>query len=249
MCSLFTRNVPLADIMDGLYDIHCHLLPGVDDGSPDSEHSHALLEKMYDMGMAGAYLTPHIIYGMYGSRNESDMRAAFAEFDYSGPLSLRLGAEYFLDEGFPGHISDRPLTMGGNHILAEFALNAYANRSLDMLFEASLSGYNIIIAHPERYAFLSGSGGKNLLKQLRDKGFGFQLNLLSLTGYHGKGARQLAVKFLTDGLYAFLGTDTHSSVYLHTIKNASIPGNLMPMLEKLRENNRTLIWEAGDKPV
>lgn len=51
MFSFHTKNIYLADLLDDFYDIHCHLLPGVDDGSPDREHSLRLLERMQGMGV------------------------------------------------------------------------------------------------------------------------------------------------------------------------------------------------------
>ena len=185
MFSFHTKNIYLADLLDGFYDIHCHLLPGVDDGSPDREHSLRLLERMQGMGVKGLYMTPHIIHGAYDNRGEEELRQRFADFGYQGPLDVRLGAEYFIDDKFPEHLEGNPLTMNCRHILVEFSINGYSLRAFDMLFEATLSGYEIILAHPERYAFVQANGKDkviNLIKQYK-----LQLNLLSLAGYHGSG--------------------------------------------------------------
>ena len=201
MFSFHTKNIYLADLLDDFYDIHCHLLPGVDDGSPDREHSLRLLERMQGMGVKGLYMTPHIIHGAYDNRGEEELRQRFADFGYQGPLDIRLGAEYFIDDKFPEHLEGNPLTMNCRHVLVEFSINGYSLRAFDMLFEATLSGYEIILAHPERYAFVQANGKDkviNLIKQYK-----LQLNLLSLAGYHGSGAKKYAEQMLRQGNTAF----------------------------------------------
>ena len=123
MFSFHTKNIYLADLLDDFYDIHCHLLPGVDDGSPDREHSLRLLERMQGMGVKGLYMTPHIIHGAYDNRGEEELRQRFADFGYQGPLDIRLGAEYFIDDKFPEHLEGNPLTMNCRHVLVEFSIN------------------------------------------------------------------------------------------------------------------------------
>src|SRR5699024_6542283 len=106
------------------------------------------------------------------------------------------------------------------HILVEFALNGYSLRAFDMLFEATLSGYEIILAHPERYTFVQVEGRDkviNLIKQYK-----LQLNLLSLAGYHGSGAKKCAENMLRQGLYTFGGTDTYSNAFLAAIQRAKV---------------------------
>ena len=167
MFSFHTKNIYLADLLDDFYDIHCHLLPGVDDGSPDREHSLRLLERMQGMGVKGLYMTPHIIHGAYDNRGEEELRQRFADFGYQGPLDIRLGAEYFIDDKFPEHLEGNPLTMNCRHVLVEFSINGYSLRAFDMLFEATLSGYEIILAHPERYAFVQANGKDKVITGLR----------------------------------------------------------------------------------
>lgn len=125
---------------------------------------------MQGMGVKGLYMTPHIIHGAYDNRGEEELRQRFADFGYQGPLDIRLGAEYFIDDKFPEHLEGNPLTMNCRHVLVEFSINGYSLRAFDMLFEATLSGYEIILAHPERYAFVQANGKDkviNLIKQYK----------------------------------------------------------------------------------
>ncbi|HIW97192.1 MAG TPA: capsular biosynthesis protein [Candidatus Tidjanibacter gallistercoris] len=238
MFSFHKKNIYLADLLDGFCDIHCHLLPGVDDGSPDREHSLQLLERMHGMGVRELYMTPHIINGAYDNRSEEELRQRFADLGYTGPVKVRLGAEYFIDDRFPEHLAGNPLTMNHRHILVEFALNGYSLRAFDMLFEATLSGYEIILAHPERYTFVQVEGRDkviNLIKQYK-----LQLNLLSLAGYHGSGAKKCAENMLRQGLYTFVGTDTHSNAYLDALQRAKVSKKVFDAVNALKENNRML---------
>lgn len=238
MPGLFSRKRPLADILEGFCDIHAHLLPGVDDGSPSSVKSIELLRRMEDHGMRRIYLTPHIINGLYGNRGEERLRAEFSRFAYNGNVELHLAAEYMLDEMFVSHVENTPLTMNG-YLLAEFPMNSCSMNALNMLFDASTAGYGIIIAHPERYTFIDRKQDKTFAK-LVESGYKLQLNLLSLTGFHGGIAKKHAEEFLNAGLYTFAGTDIHSNSYLDTMERHTISQKLFSRLEQLRENNSSL---------
>lgn len=238
MFGFHSKSIYLADVLDGFYDVHCHLLPGVDDGAPDADHSLRLLGRMAEMGVKGLYMTPHIINGLYDNRDEEVLRSRFAGFGYSGPLDVRLAAEYFLDDNFMSHVGDKTLTMNGRHMLVEFSINGYSLRSFDMLFDATLSGFEVIIAHPERYPFVQSSGQDkviNLIKQYR-----LQLNLLSLAGYHGGSARKCAERLLAERRYSFVGTDTHSMTYLDVLQRTKVSRKIFDAVNALKENNREL---------
>lgn len=238
MFDFFSNTIYLADILDGFYDIHSHLLPGVDDGSPDTDRSMALLERMQGLGMAGLYLTPHIIHGVYGDLAESKLRTKFGELGYRGPLDIRLASEYFIDDKFLERLEGEPLTMNCRHILVEFSMNGYSLRAFDILFEATLSGFEIILAHPERYTFVQANGRDkviNLIKQYK-----MQLNLLSLAGFHGSSAKKAAENMLERGLYTFVGTDTHSNAYLDALQRAKVSRKVFDCVASLKENNKAL---------
>lgn len=241
MAALFTKKRYLADLMEGFCDVHCHFLPGVDDGSPDAGYTLQLLDEFEKLGVKAIYMTPHIINGMYGNRDENALREEFSRFEYGGGIDLRLAAEYFVDEKFVGHATgENPLTFADRHILCEFEMNSYSLNSMNQLFDVSLVGYKIIIAHPERYSFIQRSRSKELLDLFTHSSYKLQLNLLSLTGYHGPGAEKTSRELLEQGRYDFVGTDAHSLSYLEMIKRHSVPEKIFRQLELLRDNNRLL---------
>lgn len=230
-------------LMDGLYDVHCHLLPGVDDGSPSAEISLKLLDKLAGMGVEGAYLTPHVMAGAYGRNDRISLNRKFEAFGYDGPIKLKLAAEHLLDEKFPVHLQNGPLTLANEYVLVEFTLGGFPARAFDLLFEISLQGYTPILAHPERYAFLQHRMQREqLLGRLLDAGCKFQLNLLSLTGWHGEHAKKLAEELIRRNLYTFVGTDLHSFPHLNAIETLSVENRQAEAVEKLKENN-LLLWQ------
>jgi protein-tyrosine phosphatase len=238
---LFSKKRQLADLMEGFYDIHCHLLPAVDDGSPDAEYSTLMMEEFEKLGMKGLYLTPHIINGMYDNRDEEALRSEFSKFKYDGKMDVRLAAEYFIGDKFAKRItSGQSLAMSGGHILCEFEMNSYSMNSFNQLFDISLAGYTVIIAHPERYSFIQHDHKGELFDTLSNSSYKFQLNLLSLIGFHGLGAMKLSRRLLEEGRYDFVGTDAHSLAYLQAIRRHKVSEKLFRQLEKLRENNKTL---------
>lgn len=245
MFGIFRKKVWLRDQLEDFYDVHSHLLWGVDDGCRDAEHTLALDAELVDLGFKGAYLTPHIIYGLYGNNTEKGLREQFTKMPEGMKLDVRLAAEYCLDEMFISHLKgEEPmLMMKGDHLLVEFSLgtgrvDSYAND----LFEVALTGKNIIIAHPERYAFLSADHNLHELEKLTSKGYSLQLNLLSLTGHHGNAVRRISEELLLKGEYTFVGSDVHSRAYTKAIREGQISPKVVEPLRELMANNKRYLW-------
>lgn len=244
MFDFLKKKCYLADLIDDFCDVHCHLLWGVDDGCKDQRSADLLAEQMIGLGFTKLTLTPHIIYGLYDNQTESSLRARFAEMKPHEGIEYRLGAEYFLDENFMSHVnSDEPmLTIGDEWLLTEFALGATHVSHLESLFEASLGGKSIIIAHPERYSFAVERNYREINRLISRK-FALQLNLLSLTGYHGPRVKRAAEEMLSRGLYTFVGSDAHSTAYTDAIRSGVINPNLAEPLKRLMANNREILWK------
>ena len=237
------KKKPVQELMTGLYDVHSHLLPGVDDGSPSAEVSLDLLGSLEGMGVEGIYLTPHIMAGNYGGNNRLTLTERFESFTYHGPIKLKLAAEHLIDERFLQHLQNGPLTLANEYVLVEFTLGGFPSNTFDTLFEISMQGYTPLLAHPERYAFLQHRiQREQMLERLMAAGCKFQLNLLSLTGWHGEHAKELADELIKRDLYTFVGTDIHSYPHLRAIQTLSVNDRQAEAVEKLKENNRQL-WK------
>jgi tyrosine-protein phosphatase YwqE len=244
MFGIFRKKSYLVDQLGDFYDVHCHLLWGVDDGCRSAEHTKELAQEMVDLGFKGVYLTPHIIYGLYGNNTEQGLRERFGQMPDVAPLEVRLAAEYYLDEKFVDHTKgEEPmLTYGDDWVLVEYGLGTQRATHQEELFELSLAGKRVVIAHPERYAFLSEGHNMHELGRLTDKNYALQLNMLSLTGYHGERSRRVAEEMLLGGKYTFVGSDCHSRIYTKAIREGVISPKVVEPLRELMENNKKILW-------
>ena len=201
-------------------DIHCHILPGIDDGSPDVATSVSLVTKMKDMGLRRIIASPHVTYGTFENTPEtvgSAKAELMAALDAAGvDVDLQNSAEYRIDDLLMSHIAQGILMpLPGNHLLVE---NSFIQEpwNLDQfLFELQLKGYVPILAHPERYAYYYGK--KDRYKQMHEAGINFQINVLSLSGFYGKDEKRIAEWLIEKGYVDFVGTDLHRQSHVDSI--------------------------------
>lgn len=202
----FKHRLVKSGILHGKTDIHCHVLPGVDDGSPDMPHSLDLLDYMeHDLGFTAAWLTPHVMQG--NGNTAACLREPFDELkaEYEGSMQLHLASEYMMDGGFDERLTTDALLLGKNHLLVETSYMNGPNNLYDILLSVWHRDLKPLIAHPERYMYMSEAD----YHDLKGHGYEFQLNLLSLSGYYGERPAIVAEKLLEEGLYDNVGTDLH----------------------------------------
>lgn len=202
-------------------DIHSHLLPGIDDGSPDLDTTLHLLEMLGDAGIRDFICTPHIIGDRYRNTPEIINGALRQVQDACSKrgmdFRLRAAAEYMLDDYFMECLrSKQPLlTLEQNYILTEFSYAVAPQNVEEISFEILTSGYQPVLAHPERYAYFNGS--LPAFQRLKELGFLLQINLLSLVGYYGKPAEKTAKTLLRKNMVDFVGTDLHHVNHLEIL--------------------------------
>lgn len=225
-------------------DMHSHLLPGIDDGSKDLSTSIQLIKGMMNAGFSKFITTPHIMWEMYKNTPEiitEKLALLRTELANEGiNVEINAAAEYFLDDHVEGLLKrgEKLLTVSGNMVLSEFSL-AYAPHGLkDILFEMQMQGYQPIIAHPERYTYVEGN--KEFYEELKDTGCYFQLNILSLAGYYGKSAQELAQHLIKKGYYDFIGTDLHGFRHLDSLASPAITQTLKKLMESGKIRNHSL---------
>lgn len=205
----FTKKVSLRGIgvFSGFQDAHSHILPGVDDGVQTMEEALAILSLYEELGITTVTLTPHVMEDIPNTTEELKARFEDLKAAYKGPIQLRLAAEYMLDSLFLERLEKEDfLFWADNTLLVE---TSYFNPPAKMdaiISRLHKKGYTVILAHPERYEYM----GPERYAELKSYGLKFQLNLLSLTGSYGAGARAKAIKLLEDGMYNYSGTDIHS---------------------------------------
>lgn len=225
-------------------DMHSHLLPGIDDGSPDIETSLRLIQGMQELGFSKLITTPHIMWDMYQNttaiikEKEAELNAAIKNAGMD--MTVHAAAEYFLDEYVEQLLKKNEplLTISGKMVLVEFSM-AYPPQGLkDILFELQMQGYQPVIAHPERYIYLERT--RDFYDDLRETGCAFQLNLLSITGYYGKGPQELAQYLLKKSYYDLVGTDLHGFRHLEALNNPALESHLKKLLDTGKIRNMEL---------
>ncbi len=203
-------------------DVHCHLTPGIDDGSQSVEKSVRLLQHMQQWGLTRIIPTPHvtedtfentpaIIDPAYGSL-VAGARDAGVEVELLEP-----SAEYRLDNFFMQCLEQglvRPLP--GNYLLVENGFNQEPWDLDEVLFELNVKGYKPVLAHPERYVYYHDDLDR--YSRLHGSGVLFQCNLMSLGGYYGKEIKKVAEWMLENDMIDFLGTDLHGMRHVESIE-------------------------------
>lgn len=225
-------------------DMHSHLIPGIDDGSPDLSTSLKLIRGMSELGYTKLITTPHIMWDIYKNSREDILQKLEglqqAVKDEGIPVEIHAAAEYFLDEHVERLLQNNQplLTIGANMVLAEFSLAYQPHGIKDILFTMQMQGYQPVIAHPERYIYLQQN--KGFYDDLKDAGCMFQMNLLSLTGHYGKSIQELGLYLLKKDFYDLLGTDLHHTRHLAMLQQLSIPDAVSKLLKAGRFKNAVL---------
>ena len=204
-------------------DLHSHLIPGIDDGSPDLGTSLELIQELYALGFKTLYTTPHVMADLYPNSQDSILEGL--EKVKQGitalgiPVEIHAAAEYYLDDQFEALLEqDQLLTLPGNHVLVEMSFISQPPNLFHNLFRLQTKGYKIILAHPERYLFLKDDFKQ--YQRLKEYGCKFQLNLLSMIGHYGKPVKINALKLLKKGMIDYLATDLHHAKHVALLKEA-----------------------------
>lgn len=229
------------DFFEGAVDVHCHLLPGVDDGFSSSTKSLQALKKLEEHGVKKMILTPHFMKD-YPNNDRNSITAEFESFkkesEQVSSIELRLGAEYMLDARFMDHFKQGFLFLdNSNQVLCETSYLMYEPGITEMLFDIMCEGLQPIIAHPERYEYAV----KDNYLRWKDKRYKFQLNLLSLAGAYGEPAMVKSHYLLKEGMYDYVGSDMHNlDNFRRFLPEIRLSKKNIERLEQLIENNKTL---------
>ncbi len=224
MFNLFKKNKsnkPVPGYLPFNTDIHSHILPGIDDGSPNIETSLQLIEGLTALGIKKTIATPHIIGDLYRN-NAQTINAALQQVQqacsqHNINIEVSAAAEYMLDDYFIELLKkDEPLlTLYKKIVLTEIPFTSTPENLEDIIAAITDKGYKPILAHPERYNFFQQNFDKYFY--LKEIGFTLQVNLLSLTGYYGSKAEKAAKFIFENNLAKLIGTDLHHHRHLAQI--------------------------------
>ena len=194
-----------------LVDVHSHLIPGVDDGSQTIEESILLLRALEKVGYKKVITTPHIMIDAYGNTKTSVLQGLKLLQEEAKKnainLAIEAAAEYYLDEGLLPLIQKKEILLIQNtYLLFETSYTHRPQQLEEIIFEILAAGYVPLLAHPERYRYITNPEEFKTFKKL---GVEFQININSFNGHYGLHAKKHALFLSKNGLIDFLGSDTH----------------------------------------
>ena len=191
-----------------MIDIHTHILPNYDDGCKTLEEARECLLISKKNGVNSIILTPH-----FSIRDDKEkLLNAYEEFKKQVAdidINIYLGAEMMYSRGFLKALKEKKaITLNeSEYMLLEFELFDAGYDIRSSLYDIKCLGYKIILAHPERYSYLSTKD----LQILKSDGILFQVNTSSLIGLHGSKVKNKALELYKLGMIDFVSSDCHSS--------------------------------------
>jgi len=197
-----------------MIDLHCHLLPGIDDGSPDVDTSLLMARKAVEDGIRVTACTPHIYPGLYENTADGIRQGVVAlqrEIDDAGiDLKLTIGADTHLTPDLiAGLRGGRIPSLGDTrYFLLEPPHHVAPPHFEEFVFQVLTAGYVPVVTHPERLTWVEDH--YDVFVRLAENGAWMQLTAGSVTGRFGDRTRYWAERFLDDGIVHILATDAHS---------------------------------------
>jgi protein-tyrosine phosphatase len=219
-----------------MVDIHCHILPDVDDGAESIEESLEMLKKAEAGGVQTVVATPHLIRGVYDTES-SERQQMTTELQRAADknginIQIKPGVECYLSpEILENSHKLRELTINNNgkYILIELPMQVVPPYAGDILFSLNVQGITPILAHPARNVGICRN--PNILFDFVTKGCIAQLNVGSILGYFGKRIRKIAQILLIHRLVHVVASDMHSP-------NSPVLDQALPVVEDLLGTER-----------
>lgn len=196
-----------------MIDLHCHMLPGIDDGAPDREVALAMARCAVADGITVTACTPHIYPGLYDNNREGIARAILAfqqVLDEEGiALKLVIGADTHLAPDLSASIREGrvPTLNGSRYLLLEPPHHSVPPRFEESVFNLRTAGIIPVITHPERLSWIESHYAS--FQKLVHGGAWMQITAGSLTGRFGKRPKYWGERMIDEGLVHILATDSH----------------------------------------
>lgn len=198
-----------------MVDIHSHILPYIDDGADSMEEAISMAEAAADSGIN------HMVASSHGNYFPYTLDEYWEQFEKLQsclrqqhiPLTLYPGMEIFVDGDISPLLEHRGLlTLNRtDYLLIEFPFEDSVRNVQKNIARLQEKGYNIVLAHPERYLFMQKD--PEFAYYLEETGCVLQINQGSLLGDFGGRAKMLAGQLLSDGVVGVIATDAHDSRY------------------------------------
>lgn len=198
-----------------MVDLHCHLLPGIDDGSPDMATSLRLAQEAVDNGVTHALLTPHHMNGHYVNHKQ-DVLKRTAEFQQqlkanNIPLTVFPGQEVRINGQLLNALDQDDILFADEskqYLMLEFPDDDVPHYTDRMIFDLQQRGITPVVVHPERNTKIMAH--PELLYQLLEKGCLSQVTASSYVGTFGKKVEDFSKQIIANGQCYIFASDAHA---------------------------------------
>lgn len=197
-----------------MIDIHCHLLPGLDDGAKILEEALEIATQLHEAGFKMVMATPHVLEGRDFLTPERILEATDQLNEVLRaqgiPMVVLPGAENYIFPDLARWLTEgKLLTLGntGKYLLVELPMLDIPHYTDQVFFELQVAGVTPVLAHPERNKRLLEEPEK--LIAWAERGVLFQMELRSLSGRYGTEAERFGRAMLESRLVHFVGSDAH----------------------------------------
>ncbi|XMB73141.1 CpsB/CapC family capsule biosynthesis tyrosine phosphatase [Mycoplasmatota bacterium WC30] len=196
-----------------MIDIHTHILPYVDDGSPDLETSIALIKSEIEQGVTDIFVTPHYMkYRNFLSTYDNN-KAIFNKLKEKVKaekldVNLYLGNEIYYNSKTLENLKNEiviPLD-NSKFVLIEFSLSHETEDIPEAIHNLVAIGYIPIIAHPERYPYITDIRDYKIMRKMGAK---IQINAGAVNGNYGKKIKKIVLNLIKNDLVDFVASDVH----------------------------------------
>lgn len=198
-----------------LTDIHCHILPGVDDGADTMEEARKMLRLEYEDGVRTIIATPHYREGMFEPVMRQVVKAYTQVREMARGMGMRLylGCEYHTNSRMVKDLrrKRRPTMVGSSYVLTEFSGAHNYEKIRNQVYDLLTEGYQPILAHIERYPCLREDIQK--VRELVDLGAYIQMNAGAILGESGSPIRKFGRQVMEEDLLHFIASDAHGVKY------------------------------------
>ena len=197
-------------------DVHCHCLPGIDDGPAVLEESIALCQALVEDGVTSVVATPHQLGGLGRGNPAEVVRQSVAELAaeldrLAIPLELTAGGDVRIDERLLRFLEDGEIeTVGGlgTHLLLELPFEFFVD-PLPLIDALGERGIQAVMTHPERHRYLAGHTTR--IADWVEHGAVVQVTSGSLLGDFGRSAHAQAWALVDAGLVGIVASDAHDA--------------------------------------
>lgn len=197
-----------------MIDLHCHILPGIDDGARTLEESVEMCRMAAADGCRAMVATPHQRRGTWWNSDRESITGLARELQAALGSELRVlvGGEIHVDSELLAEVEKLPggglFTLAGSrYLLIELDNQGRAGEAIHLVHELSVAGWRPVIAHPELIPWVAGDA--DLVRRLVALGALTQVTAMSVTGEFGRGPMATAHALIDEGLAHFVASDCH----------------------------------------